>query len=603
MKVLLVTVHLEPSTRAIPLAAACLKAVVKNHDVELKNYYLEQSADEIYKDLLKENPDVIGFSVYLWNRPVVIETIAALKKSHADIKILAGGPEVSADPGGFLNSSLTDIAMEGEGELTISGILDAISEKNPIPSLLGVWTKDFKPAATAVCHDFNALPSPILSGALDLSQNTGLLWELSRGCPFACEFCFESKGLGTPRTLKMERIVAELEMIRDNEISQVFVLDPTFNSSKKRVLEILKLLGEYTPETYYYFEVRSEFLDEETAEAFSTIPCTLQIGLQSSSDRVLRNVNRSLDPEDFREKMELLSRYGISYGLDLIYGLPGESLKGFKESISYALSLEPNHLDLFPLAVLPGTVLFDHASDFKLRHQESDPYLILESDCMTVEEIIKAGILSEGTNELYNTGKAVSWFRRACFELELKGVTLVEAWLKYKKNCNHPIDEESMQEHIVLFLKALYVEKELYGESRVIRDLVHLLDIQSFLEELPETAHIPEDGVALKEELIISLHPTVRIESFGMHPMELLNLLESGAENIADEYDVHDSKWIFWSREWEFCLEQVDEDRLPLLNYLKAPRKISDLKSLPEYNSSMEEIILESILEGYVRVL
>ncbi|OQY32315.1 MAG: hypothetical protein B6241_11430 [Spirochaetaceae bacterium 4572_59] len=603
MKLLLVTVHLEHSTRSIPLAAACLKAVVTNHDVEIKNYYLEQSAEEISQDLMKENPDVIGFSVYLWNRPVVVETIAALKKSHAHIKILAGGPEVSADPGGFLNSSLTDIVMEGEGELIISGILDAISEQKPIPSLAGIWTENLKPAVTAVCHDFNALPSPILSGALDLSQNTGLLWELSRGCPFACEFCFESKGLGTPRTLKMDRIVAELEMIRDNKITQVFVLDPTFNTSKKRVLEILKLLAEYTPETYYYFEIRSEFLDEETAEAFSTIPCTLQIGLQSSSDRVLRNVNRSLNPEDFREKMELLSRYGISYGLDLIYGLPGESLDGFRESISYALSLEPNHLDLFPLAVLPGTVLFDHASDFKLRHQKSDPYLILESDRMTTEDIKKAGILSDGTNELYNTGKAVSWFCRACFELELKAVVLIEQWLKYKKTCSLSINEESIQECIVLFLKDLYEIKELYEEFRVIRDLIQLLDIQSFLEELPETALTPEDGVELKEECLISLHPSVRIESFGMHPLELLNLLESGSGDITEEYESSDSNWIFWSREWEFCLEQVDDDRLAFLNYLKSPRQISDIKSLSDYSSRMDEIILESILEGYVQIL
>lgn len=603
MKVLLVTVHLEPSTRAIPLAAACLKAVVSNHEVELKNYYMEQSVEDISGNLLKENPDVIGFSVYLWNRPLVIKTIAAIKKSHKHIKILAGGPEVTADPAGFLNSSLTDIVMEGEGELTISEILDSLSEQREIPSLPGIWTEKHKPVSNAVCHDFNALPSPLLTGALDLSQNTGLLWELSRGCPFACEFCFESKGLGTPRTLSMDRIMAELEMIRDNNITQVFVLDPTFNTSKERVLKILRLLGEYTPETYYYFEVRSEFLDEETAAAFSTIPCTLQIGLQSSSDRVLRNVNRSLDPKDFREKMELLSRHGISYGLDLIYGLPGESLGGFRESVTYALSLEPNHLDLFPLAVLPGTVLFDHASDFSLRHQESDPYLILESDRMTAEDIKKAGILSEGTNELYNTGKAVSWFRRACFELDLEGVEIIEQWLKYKQNHNHTISEESIQDHIIQFLKVLYEEKELYVESRLIRDLIHLLDIQSFLEELPDTAVIPDDGVVLEEDFMISLHPTVRIESFGMHPMELLELLESGAGDIADEYDSSDSNWIFWSREWEFCLEQLDDEQLQFLRILKKPVQISDIKSAGKNSKRMEELIVESILEGYVRIL
>jgi len=92
------------------------------------------------------------------------------------------------------------------------------------------------------------------------------------------------------------------------------------------------------------------------------------------------------------------------------------------------------------------------------------------------------------------------------------------------------------------------------------------------------------------------------MDSFGMHPMELLNLLESGEGGIAGEYDSEDSCWLFWSREWEFCLEQIDEEYRQFLNHLKSPKRIVDIKALSDYNSRTEKIILEAILEGYIQV-
>ena len=595
------TIHLEPSTRAISLAGACLKAMINDHDVNLQDCYMHQSPDDIGDSILTFSPDVVGFTVYLWNRDLTIRAIKYIKKINPDITVLAGGPEITADPESFLFNSFCDIAMEGEGEATIAEILDRLNTKQNLSGLPGVWTKGIKPGKAAYCADFNSLPSPILKGSLDLSRNPGLLWELSRGCPFACDFCFESKGTGSIRAISLERIEAELALIRDNGIEQVFVLDPTFNSHKKRVLSILELIRKYTPYTYYYFEARSEFLDEETAQAFASIPCTLQIGLQSSSLSVLKKVNRTLDRVDFREKMEMLSRYGVSYGLDLIYGLPGDSLESYKESLNYALSLEPNHLDIFPLAVLPGTVLYDKAEILGLEFRREDPYTVLGSRELSSEDLEEAGKIACSADELYNSGKAVSWFMRSCGELKRNPVDLTEAWREFRHD--RKIPEEELQEEIIRFLESLYLEANLPDEFRVIRDVITLIQFQEELEDQSETIESPSEGIILDEDTRIVLEPSVKLERFAVPPYTLMQGMESDPSSLIHYLNREDENWILFSRSWEICSEKLDDKQYALVSRLKTPCQIKELSDSGMEDGCLKEFLLESVLEGYVKIL
>ena len=171
MKVILATVHLEPSTRAIPLAGACLKAMINNHDVELQNCFMYQSPEEIGESILVLLPDVVGFTVYLWNRGSDNPGYKIYKRDKTGNYNSGRGAEITADPEGFLSKSFCDIAMEGEGEATIAEILDRLDKKQNLSGVPGVWTKGIKAGKASFCADFNSLPSPILKGSLDLSGN------------------------------------------------------------------------------------------------------------------------------------------------------------------------------------------------------------------------------------------------------------------------------------------------------------------------------------------------------------------------------------------------------------------------------------------------
>jgi radical SAM superfamily enzyme YgiQ (UPF0313 family) len=260
-----------------------------------------------------------------------------------------------------------------------------------------------------------------------------MLWELSRGCPFKCDFCYESRGTSGVRRFPMDRIEAELKLFNQEGVSEVFVLDPTFNFSKKTAKEILRLIKQEAPDTYFFFEVRAEFIDEELAELFASINTTLQIGIQSASDAVLRKINRTINRDSFAFKILMLHEAGAVYGFDLIYGLPGDTLQGFCESIDFALGLIPNHIDLFPLSVLRGTRLYDTAASLGLEFEKDNPYRAICTPQFSRADMSRAAEISNGCNLFYNRGEAVAWFNIILGALKMKPSELFGEfadWLK-----------------------------------------------------------------------------------------------------------------------------------------------------------------------------
>jgi coproporphyrinogen III oxidase-like Fe-S oxidoreductase len=121
------------------------------------------------------------------------------------------------------------------------------------------------------------------------------------------------------------------------------VLDPTFNANKERARRLLALIEEKACDIHWHFEVRAESLDRDLARRFAELGASLQIGLQTARPEVAAKIGRPLDRGLFASKIGLLNEEGAVFGLDLIYGLPGDDPDGFRSSLDFALSLYPNN--------------------------------------------------------------------------------------------------------------------------------------------------------------------------------------------------------------------------------------------------------------------
>ena len=526
IRIALVTIHAGEGAEAIPLGAACVASALKA-DAELKDrvtvFLVEAFPSETAASLALRiqalKPDAVGFSLYLWNRAASVATASILGRSPATpdampdatpdagsgvvaggrvagatsgsgvvsaasdgsgsaagsgkprLFLFAGGPDASARPEGLATDAggPFDFVVRGEGEAAVVALFRtfAADARATVAELQAC-------SDGAAVLDLTALASPWLDGTLDPSKRDGVLWELARGCTFACSYCFESKGERRVRYFPQERIEAELAAfekaaLEENGVKSVFVLDPTFNADKERARRILDRIASKKSGIHFHFEVRAETLDRGLAKRFAAIGASIQIGLQSSDPVVCSLVGRKLEKGLFASRIGLLNDEGAVFGLDLIYGLPGDRLEGWFQSLDFALGLYPNNLDLFRLAVLPGTELWDRAGELGLDHDKDAPYLVRSTPLLPAAALDKAERLAHATDLFYNKGRAVAWFNQVLSPLGVRPSVFLDDFSRFMDRVpqlvmagyldpTNPVGLESLQ---LAYLDARFEEAEM----------------------------------------------------------------------------------------------------------------------------------------------
>ena len=311
MHILLPTLHVRPSAQAIPLAAGCLKACLPKElrkSTQLLDLFPAQADEDILRQIRSQQPQVVAFSLYLWNRTRILALCKKLRQLQPEIILLAGGPEASADGQKVITEGELDGVICGEGEAVFPQLLTALAaQKLPtdLPGFLPAQHPDHTCKA-AVCSDLTALPSPWLQGNLPLQPGCGVLWEVARGCRFNCAFCYDAKGQQGVRPLPIERLAAELDLFTEKQVAQIWILDSTFNSPPQRGKQLLQLLIEKAPQIHYHLEAKADFLDTETAEMLSYLSCSVQIGLQSADPEILKPLQRSFKPHQMKKALQQL---------------------------------------------------------------------------------------------------------------------------------------------------------------------------------------------------------------------------------------------------------------------------------------------------------
>ena len=104
----------------------------------------------------------------------------------------------------------------------------------------------------------------------------------------------------------------------------------------------------------------------------------LSLGMQSACDEELRRIGRVHTAQQLTAAVEAARRAKLeNLSLDLIYGLPGQTMERWQENLAAAVSLSPEHLSCYGLKVEEGTPLYAMASSADLPGDElqADMYL------------------------------------------------------------------------------------------------------------------------------------------------------------------------------------------------------------------------------------
>ncbi len=107
----------------------------------------------------------------------------------------------------------------------------------------------------------------------------------------------------------------------------------------------------------------------------------ISLGVQSADKKVLQILDRTHNPENVKNSVELLKNGGIhNFSLDLIYGTPGETLDSWSSSVESLVEFDPPHVSAYALTVEPGTALFRKVNNKEIGNissdDQADKYLI-----------------------------------------------------------------------------------------------------------------------------------------------------------------------------------------------------------------------------------
>lgn len=613
MRLLLVSIHTSPSPQAVPLANAFLKAALSDSPLQssLVDFFMGDPVDRSVATLLALQPDAVSFSLYLWNRADCRTIAIELKKKNPDLVLFAGGPEATADPHGVLDEIPLDFAVVGEGESSIADICDKLANGTDMDGTPGVALRGSnrgKIIPAQPLPELDAIPSPWLNGVLDPADFRGILWQLSRGCSFGCDFCFDARDGRNVRRFSLERIEAELKLFVRRGVLQIFVLDSTFNQDIKRAKTILKMIKRLAPEIHFHFEVRSEFIDAEMAQLFADIVCSLQIGLQSADPEVLKQVGRSFKRDDFSRKIGLLNQSGAVFGFDLMYGLPGDTLQGFKESIDYALRLYPNHLDIFPLAILPGTALAARAGELGLRYPTTPPYTLLSSPSFSETAMAKAGRLANACDIFYTRGKSVAWFNSLATALKQRPSALLQDfsdWLYGERGEN--TGEADLDDAEIRLLQRKFLQKICESPKRarllpLALDLInyHYYYAAALFSGLPDTpGPLPSKQELLKVSGRVAT--SARLATFNFNIEDILDAGEPDLRSFTAHFTPTGSCAVIYPSAEGIRTESLPEPYFRMLEQLDGSvsfGKITAANKIPNHEAI--EFVHFCIQEGIV---
>lgn len=114
----------------------------------------------------------------------------------------------------------------------------------------------------------------------------------------------------------------------------------------------------------------------------------ISMGVQSFNDRELSFLGRVHSSEEAEEAVYLAGGAGFeNIGIDLIYGIPGQDINSWKETLEKAVSLRPGHLSAYELTVEKGTVL----DEYCLKDEDEDR--IIEMYEYTIDYLVSRGYI------------------------------------------------------------------------------------------------------------------------------------------------------------------------------------------------------------------
>jgi radical SAM superfamily enzyme YgiQ (UPF0313 family) len=327
----------------------------RGHDVTLANFSrtgFRRAAESAARDAY----DVIGLSLFSFNRTDSLAFIRALRPMAPSAKIVLGGPHAT-----FLSDELLrrypeiDCLITGEGEEAFYEYVESSGRgESPGPVIHGRRISDLD--SLPMASGFGGR----LEGINVNEQHKILI--TTRGCPGDCSYCSSPFFWSRRVSFRSARsIVDEMESIhRRYGIIYFSIRDDNFTLKKSRVLEVASLLRERNLYFMWNCQARVDTIDRDMLIAMKRSGLEhIQYGVESGSPRVLERYSKSITPEKIMAAAATTRETGVYLSIYLMNGMEGETMEDVRKTISLVKKILPGDGMVSPVAYYPGTRLYE----------------------------------------------------------------------------------------------------------------------------------------------------------------------------------------------------------------------------------------------------
>ena len=392
MRVLIINVCLRGGNARLllPIGLGYIATAVHNAGYEVEILDIDRfrlSEQQVKRELTTREYDVVLMGCIVTGYRYVKQLSHVIREAHPDATIIAGNTVASSIPYHLLTKTDVDIAVVGEGDVTIVQLLRCLKAKGDLGKVEGVCFKDHgriqSTSPRAPIDDLDSLPfvnwdlidikGYIEKGKdnvnepcpIPFGERKVLSLCTSRGCPYSCTFCYHAFHGYRYRWRSPEDALEELQRMKKKyDANFVNFWDEITFFRTDWTSQFLDLLLEADLGIYWNAGSRGDLLNAKNAylaRKMQKAGCVgLTYSLESANAEILRAMNKRIKSEQIREHKKLMDEAGLASWVSIVVGYPQETEQTLQETFDFC---ERNRI--YPstgyLLPLPGTSLYEYA--------------------------------------------------------------------------------------------------------------------------------------------------------------------------------------------------------------------------------------------------
>lgn len=392
----------------------------------------------------KFGPGVWLFSNYMWSIDLNMQISAAIKNHNNSNFTIHGGPSTpnyqQACEDFLTEHKSVDIAVHGEGEITITEMFECLSKKSTsavecdyhaMSNVHGLTYREhmtgryIRTGSRERMKNPDQVPSPYLSGLFDgyNGKVEAAIIETNRGCPYGCTFCDWGSATNQKiRRFDLDRVKDEIVWIAQNQVRVMWIADANYGLYDRDV-EISQFIVDTKEKYGYPKEVVVNYTKNSTWRLVEIIKIFTAggiigqgiISIQTTDEKTLEVIDRkNIRTQRYDELAQAFMDLNLPLSTDLMIGLPGMTVESFQSDLQHYIDMDVS-VKAYPTQLLPNSPMAEpgYMQKYQIKTDEhsflTSTYSYSESDLKRMKALYEAYVMADGYSLMRYVLRFLQW--------------------------------------------------------------------------------------------------------------------------------------------------------------------------------------------------